>query len=367
MDQDWKDEIAEALRDVQSGGEGRVSASSNAAFQVDQQAIEAYNRIFHGLLPYCYVPDKFVECRLEYQRIEGDLEGLTADDVATLEEQYPGHILAPRFPQVEAITLFKMMLLPSSDLCFDGDVLRPKMSVFLHGPSGTGKTHLMAAYANTLKGILDQRLEYVNQHIRKSFARIYAEYDEESQKVQAGFEDVCTVELGEGEDDLFVTEYFTPEQRRDNKIKQLSEWVDNQPYKPTDGLYAAFDNLYMLHTKDLEAFEAILGAKFLFVDDVNAKNDPDREQFVQHVIERRYEMGGATIISSNQDGNEIGGSDDKIVRRLQSRMAEQFYPIDFTGCIDMRPIKGRDISALKKRIQDQCRQKGFEPISEDPK
>ena len=168
--------------------------------------------------------------------------------------------------------------------------LNPPRGLYIHGEYGTGKTHLMSAFALQMFEDLDTMREMrlsslINQTIDNCYIKSNKDsFPETFQSVQSEY-----------------------------------------PYQVSDLAFATFDLLYD-HIDDDDFITDFLERKIVFIDDIHHKNDNSRMEFIQRIIEQRYNevRTGATFITSNISIDELLPKEypKKLVGRIQSRLHE---------------------------------------------
>lgn len=130
------------------------------------------------------------------------------------------------------------------------------------------------------------------------------------------------------------------------------------PYQPTDLAFATFD--YLFDRAQEEDFIAdFLGRRVVIVDDIHPKSNRLRMDFIQRIIEYRYNevRTGATFITSNLSPQELlleQGYPEAVAGRIHSRLAEMCMPVRFeTDDYRLKKASAADEALLK--LVDQLR------------
>ena len=308
---------------------------------------------------FCEIPEKYSHCTLGHE--PGDVEGFTLEQIDELVASPPGTIIDPHNAHLEAITLFEMMLEGHPLVCDEKDPFQPKLGAYLYGIPGTGKTHIFAAFASRMKSVLEAHisgyrskiLQFVHQEYRAfQFAQAKMSNPDVQKKIY----------VISGDDDGELSERLAPEERFRVKYEQFRTALRQLKYQPSDLLYLGFDPFYELYVssgQSEEVLQALINAKVVFIDDVHPKGELRRAQLAQHIIERRYDRGGGTFITTNLEAKQIGGDDDKISQRLFSRCQEMFYTIDFSECRDWRTeVAKKRMNLVQAEVRSRFEWKG---------
>lgn len=357
-------------------------------------AAEIVQEAYGPLKQFCALPAGFTDRVLAYER--RGVHSLTAEQIDELNEKPPATIVDPHPPQIETIELLRLYLDGHQSVCRNGDPFQPLFGVNLVGPPGCGKTHILSAFARSMRAFLEKKLDLYRVRVAEFVRREYGHYrleEERHRKALAGIHgdgeqrptiwviedalgDVATPKTtaGVGDDPVTgekrpslmelaakmpegIVERKAPETVFLEKLTLFRQALSRLQYQPTDFLYLDFDSLWELCRGDSgardAALAAITSAKVVFLDDVHPKGDPERVQIVLHVIEGRYAAGRmGTFITTNLTTEELAGRDAQIASRLQSRCSEMFYEVNFEGCIDWRStVKRRRIELARALLR----------------
>ena len=340
---------------------------------VNEEAARIYLELFEGLPQYCVIPNKFSYCKLITSNL--NLDELEGHQLEMLIDQPNGIIYKPQPPHYEALKFFKKLLSGDEKVCEGSDPLRPKYGAYLFGPPGTGKTHLMTAYAIELKKLLDQKLNELWGFLKVELTAIY-----QKQIVEGGFSEQAGIEtakrtytIEDNDQEAITMEKVTSgETALARELERLRKEINKYKYKPTDIVYIGFDPLYEMCKSQSEkrqrTLEALIQTPVVFIDDVHPKGDIDRATVISHILERRYDAGNvATFLTTNLSDEKLGAmfNDKNVTERLHSRFSEMFYPLDFKGCIDWRiKVNKIRIDSLKADIAGELRKEGVMPRQE---
>ncbi|MBI4147513.1 cell division protein ZapE [Candidatus Woesearchaeota archaeon] len=298
---------------------------------------EAANKVWHEIrgvrAQYCWIPTK-------YENVSFKLSN-------------------PSPAQETAANL--LMALLQGQLCTDNNLLLPEQGIYLHGHVGTGKTHLLAAYAN---GIHKQLL--IEEKKRKTFVELKL-----TEILNCLYEDFKSgVKTIDGHLAYEQTVLDGPHKQgetynygsRDERLNYLKGTLDKkfksqypsiittarEKFRFTESymVFLGFEELLRIKTGNQTIMDELVVAPILFLDDLHPKDDDERAKVIQEVLERRYENDGrATFVTSNLSPEElvkVGNYSDKIANRIVSRCKEMFYVIDTSDAEDYRQIIGND-------------------------
>lgn len=332
-----------------------------------QIAEAAYSLLFGGLKDYCLVPDKYKTSKLGIDNI--DLDKLKPEEFAELLENPSGNIINPIYCHLEAITFFQGILSGDDGFCEMHDPLMPKVGAYLYGPPGCGKTHIMAAFAMLMRQHLEKQLQDTKAFIERQAFAVIKEVAKRNE--QGDF--IVDPEI----ETKVVYDITNPEVANTDEVKETVEIALNRgvikvfkaaknstAVSPTDVLYIGFDPLVEMYEKQRETtLEQLILSPIVFVDDLHPKGNEARIQVIQHVIERRYEVGRpATFMTSNLEGAGLVGEDQKIIDRIKSRLGEMFYPINFEGAVDWRQsFKKLRVQKVQELVREMLSAQGHEP------
>jgi DNA replication protein DnaC len=311
---------------------------------------EVLDQVYVGLHQYCQIPEGYKNSDLASKLI--DLPMLTDTELKSLLNDPPTEIVNPYPSQIKAIALFEMLLDGDPMACEDSDPLKPTLGAYLYGPPGSGKTHLLAAYARRLKMFLDTRLADVHNMMASVIEEACFKFYE-----RTGSEREVTIEeMGHYsvENNELILE-SSPEEEFWHTINLLKKRIAGYDYQPTDLIYIGFKELFEVckHSAQRDdAMHALESARIVFIDDIHPQSDPEQIQLVLHLLERRYEMGQAgTFLTTNLQTEALGGGDEMLGNRLTSRCAETLVTIDFSDCDDWRKkVKSHKIRMVEDEL-----------------
>ena len=253
-------------------------------------------------------------------------------------------IINPRESQAAAILFFKALLAGNELVCENKNPFDPKVGLYLIGPPGCGKTHILAGAATLFHKMLWKQLQ-------RDVDAVCARIDQEIKRQECGTFRVIestTVTFDSNGEEGSKKKGQNPEERQlQELVSELREKLQNSPYKPTDLIWVEFDRLYELVRKGRaeELLQQILNAKMLFLDDPHPKGVDERFHLIQRLIEERYNSGRmGTFITSNLEvtsmaNKESGQNASDLIQRLQSRCAECYVTIKVDG-LDWRKVVG---------------------------
>lgn len=265
----------------------------------------------------------------------------------------------------ESIILVLDALL-EGELCTDGNPLRPSQGLYIHGPVGTGKTHLLAAYANALYGLLSEeercRQSFIDEKVREIFRKARDNALPELVREDKRFKDSLSGYSDSKIKDRDFMSYIRSSCEETHKknvavimgigsvgfhvgVEALRRSVEGKYlYSITDLVFLGFEELLRLYEEDQNMLDDVVAAPIVCIDDIHPKNEEGRAKIIQEVLERRYDQGnGATFVTSNlspEDLVTVGAYDPKIAARIVSRCAEMFHIVDTSDTEDYRKKEG---------------------------
>jgi DNA replication protein DnaC len=311
---------------------------------------QVLDEIYVGLHQYCQIPKGYQNCELASRLI--DLPTLGDTELKSLLNEPPAEIVNPYPSQIKAITLFEMLLNGDPLACKEADPLKPTLGAYLYGPPGSGKTHLLAAYARRLKILLDTRLADVHNMMASTIEDACAKfYERIGSEREASIEEMGHYSVENDE----LTLESSPEEAFWHTINLLKSRIAGYDYQPTDLIYIGFKELFEVckHSAQRDdAMHALASARVVFIDDIHPQSDPEQIQLVLHLLERRYEMGQmGTFLTTNLQTEALGGGDEMLGNRLMSRCAETLITIDFSDCDDWRKkVKSQKIRMIEDEL-----------------
>lgn len=219
----------------------------------------------------------------------------------------------------------------------------PKRGAFFWGNYGTGKTHLMSAYALSakelieigyLKNIADFSKRFIENNawdIETAFSYPYGDLTERRAKQQQS------------------------NQTLNDKIQQgFQEDVKSSIYTPDSLAFTTFDELF--NRRNENGFLAsLLTRRILIIDDVHHEGDKARMDLIRRIVEERYNTHrkGGTFFTSNLNPNSLLTADNyppEIIGRVNSRLTEICFNIQFTSKDYRTIIAGRENEELEKLV-----------------
>lgn len=235
----------------------------------------------------------------------------------------------------------------------------PPKGLYLWGNYGSGKTHLIAAFA---RGLQAEITAGTFGRIADFASGTIAEYEQawaaNMVPAQQAYDEVR---------DQWYKHHTAPHEAVVEKEKEIKAvqgdleqiavrhlrraWLA-YPYQPTDLAFATFD--YLFERSQDEAFvKDFLGRKVVMIDDIHPKDDRARLDFIQRIVEQRYNESrtGATFITSNLPPDRVltGPNYPKeIAERGHSRLREMCMPIEFdTGDYRIKKAASADEELLR--------------------
>lgn len=329
--------IPEVINHLLSGG-----------LSFEKLAAQLRAEAFAGLEQHCQIPARYATCELAFKFV--NISQMSEAELNTLGRSQSPQVLDPHDSQLAAIIFFQMLIEGNSLICESLQPLKPKVGAYLVGIPGTAKTHIMAAAARRLKGILTEKLNGQDLQAALQIKTAFDRFNTEA--LDWGNIEDRTPRFTEG-----LNPVKHPVDKFMEALDEIRRHFQTAPYKPTDILYLGFEELCEMYEADKqEIVSAIEKARMVFIDDVHPGKRPERLQIVHQLIERRYELGRpATFFTSNDEPGSLGGDDEKVSQRLDSRLSTMLVKLDFTGSIDWRKrVHSRRINlvdaAVKKRL-----------------
>ncbi len=269
----------------------------------------------------------------------------------------------------------------------------PPRGLYMHGNYGTGKTHLISAFARGLRTELTANyLQDVGKYCSNAFEKGYSklklilkiedkikslheEYNNYTERILKGYnqygnqysystlercrrgaaseESLDQIKEGEAylkklgakdtdnKKELFklLEKEISPLQKQvetlESELLPFKEALKQSLYqhKPTDLAFATFDFIFDQRSNE-DLIKEFLARKIVIIDDIHPKGDTARIEFIQRVIEYRYNevRTGATFITSNLSMDQLVLRQDypkEIAERVHSRLQEMCMPIEF--------------------------------------
>lgn len=288
----------------------------------------------------------------------------------------------------------------------------PPRGLYIFGGYGTGKTHLISAFSRGLlaeltdcyirriadfasgaiteyEQVWKQRQSFVDQ--KKETLDRSIELQKEEDGIKKGIED-AVLKQPDLNNKWKQFKYAFEKAKSENehlqekmaKITSLKEIIDvlsikisgydsqldpvvfnhskrawgAYPSQPTDLAFATFDYLYDRRNDD-KFIPDFLGRRIVIIDDIHPKGDLGRMEFIQRIIEHRYNevRKGATFVTSNLSPAQLLLNQDypkEVAERVYSRLREMCMPIEFqTDDYRLKIAKQADNSllALAKQIK----------------
>ena len=121
----------------------------------------------------------------------------------------------------------------------------------------------------------------------------------------------------------------------ENYFNEYLDTFQKTVYQPTDLAFATFDFLYDRRENDTFITD-FLSRRIVIIDDIHPKGDRNRLEFIQRIIEYRYNevRTGATFVTSNLSPEELLINQDypkEVSERVHSRLEEMTLPIKFAA------------------------------------
>ncbi len=235
----------------------------------------------------------------------------------------------------------------------------PARGLYLWGNYGTGKTHLISAFARGLKAELilgyAQRIDDFVRGTLREHTSIFNELNilgERLEKVKNLFDGTMRYETEKSMKEYFVT--------LQNGIDNCFRKEFKKPlYHSSDLAFATFDDLF--DRRGEEGFISdFLGRRIMIIDDIHPKGDLTRMDFIQRVVEYRYNnvRTGATFITSNLPPDQLlvnTNYSKEVADRVHSRLREMCMPIHFdTGDYRLKIAQRADeeMLALARELRE---------------
>jgi len=194
----------------------------------------------------------------------------------------------------------------------------PPRGLYLYGGYGTGKTHLISAFSRCLlaeltAGYIKGITVFVRECIQKCEPLPKKEFENYEKNLRV--EHLI----------LIIENYFN----------EYLDTFQKTVYQPTDLAFATFDFLYDRRENDTFITD-FLSRRIVIIDDIHPKGDRNRLEFIQRIIEYRYNevRTGATFVTSNLSPEELLINQDypkEVSERVHSRLEEMTLPIKFAA------------------------------------
>ena len=235
----------------------------------------------------------------------------------------------------------------------------PPKGLYFWGNYGTGKTHLVSAYALSISELME--LGYL-----ESVARFTDTTMTEASKKYGEFNRATEALRNRLQYNPNAQETYNRERRQldadtDRYLdvytqNQFEEIVGASLYKPSDLAFVIFDDLFDRKDDD-EFVEALLSRRIVIIDDIHPKGERARMDLIQRIIERRYNEArtGATFITSNIAPEQLLNAEGyplEVGQRVHSRLQEMCLPIEFTA-EDYRVTKAKRQNAEILRMLEE--------------
>lgn len=225
----------------------------------------------------------------------------------------------------------------------------PPRGLYLFGNYGSGKTHLISAFARGLLaeltcGYIGNVKNFVSESIISCESFLKANGAQNETIPKRGWEKIGS---DMGKLDKII-------------LDNLSRAKQAYPFHPSDLAFATFDYLFDRRQED-DLLNHFLEKKVMIIDDIHPKHGGDRLDFIQRIIEHRYNhvRTGATFITSNLSPEQLLLNQDypkEIAERVYSRLREMCMPIEFKTEDYRLKIGAKadgELLDLAKRIQQQ--------------
>ncbi len=245
----------------------------------------------------------------------------------------------------------------------------PPKGLYLWGNYGTGKTHLIAAFARGLQaeitaGTFGRIADFAGSSIAQYEAAWKEQMEPAKQAERAAYDKWRA-------DSANTSKGYKEWQTKEGQVKALQIELDRivprnlrrakdaYPFQPSDIAFATFDHL-MERSGDEEFMNKFLSRRIVIIDDVHPKDDRARLDFIQRIVEKRYNeyRSGATFFTSNLSPEKVlvGSNYPKeIGERGHSRLREMTMPIEFDST-DYRLKIAEQADADLLRLVEQLRQ-----------
>ncbi len=223
-----------------------------------------------------------------------------------------------------------------------------KRGLFIHGGTGTGKTHLVTAYARAIQAELAERSF---QRIRDFILNTILNYEE----LKALLAEQIPINNIHKELDENIVRADGPLLNALSNPTAVSfmQTQARNPAKTSDVAFVCFDTLYKHSQSEKDFVEELLARGIVIIDDVNTAGYRPKQDFLQWVVEKRYDKGGVvTILTSNSPLERLlfPGYPLDLAAKVVSRVKERCSPVEFDTGDYREGIAERENRRLKREI-----------------